>query len=275
VPGDYHRHGMAEQLSFRLEPALPRPADVAPMWPTPAPEPFDSPGHLFEPSWGGHRVLAFIDPGADGSPGSGTVRLVDGEGRDLSGALPELAGLAVRVAARSAVLDGELVVVDGHGRPDPAALLARLRGAPGRTVALLVYDLLHVDGRWLLSLALVKRRRELRRILRPGDEVVAVPAIAGEGRALHDAVVAQGLPGVLAREAASPYLPGVRSGLWRTIAAVPGSVTAVGFAPDATPGALAGADSTEADELGVADAQGTGPVLALFRRLPLDDDPEG
>jgi bifunctional non-homologous end joining protein LigD len=263
---------MAEQLSFRLEPALTRPAEVAPMWPTPAPEPFDSPAHLFEPTWAGHRVLVFVDPAPDGAAGGGTVRVVDADGRDLASVLPELAGLAVRVAAASAVLDGELVVADARGRPDVDGLAARLAGRPGRPVALLVYDVIHVDGRWLLAVPLTKRRRELRRILRPGDEVVAVPAIAGDGRALFDAVATQGIPGMLAREAASPYLPGVRSTLWRSVAVRPDASSSGGGAgtdadADAEPGAEAGA----ADGAGM----GTGPVLALFRRLPLGDDPEG
>ena len=175
----------AEQLSFRLEPALPRPGDVAPMWPVPRVDAFDSPDFLFEPTWGGHRVLAFVGPAE--AAGTGDVRIVDPRGLDLAPRLPELAGLAVRVAARSAVLDGELVVVDGRGRADDEQLRGRLNGAPGRPVALLVFDVLHLDGVWLLRTPLEKRREILRRILRPGDEVVVVPAIAGEGIALHDA----------------------------------------------------------------------------------------
>jgi bifunctional non-homologous end joining protein LigD len=247
---------MAEQLSFRLEPALPRPGNVAPMWPTPHPEPFDSPDFLFEPTWGGHRVLAYVEPAE--RAGDGEVRVVDGTGRELAALLPELAGLAVRVVARSAVLDGELVVVDARGRADDEALRERLAGKPGRTVALLVFDLLHLDGRWLLNQPLHKRRDLLGRVLRPGDEVVMVPAVEGEGRALYDAVAAQGIAGVLARRRASPYLPGVRSALWRSIAAVP--------AGDAGP------DELDADQPPEEPVSGTAPVLALFRRLPFDED---
>ena len=94
-------------------------------------------------------------------------------------------------------------------------------GEPGRPVAFLAFDLLHLDGRALISQPLVRRREALRRVLRPGDEVVAVPAIATEGIALFEAVVAQGVAGILARQRQSPYLPGVRSRLWRFIAATP------------------------------------------------------
>lgn len=242
----------AEQLSFRLDPALPNPGDLAPMWPVPRPDAFDSPDFMFEPTWGGHRVFAFVGPAE--TPGTGEARLVDPTGLDLAPRLPELAGLAVRVAARSAVLDGELVVVDDAGRADDDGLRARLNGQPGRPVALLVFDLLHLDGVWLLRTPLEKRRAQLRRVLRPGDEVVMVPAIAGEGRALHDAVSAQGIAGVLARRRTSPYLPGVRSRLWRAIPA------ATGEAPSTPPAA-----DTEG-------SGGTAPVLALFRRLPFAED---
>jgi bifunctional non-homologous end joining protein LigD len=260
-PTGYHRLAMAEQLTFSLEAALPRPGDVAPMWPTPRPDPFDSPDWLFEPTWGGHRALAFVSPGSSPSfsPGTGSVRVVDPRGVDVGLVLPELTGLAVRVAAGSAVLDGELVVADAHGRADDEALRLRLSGHAGRPVAFLVFDLLHLDGKWLLNVPLDKRRALLRKVLRPGDEVVMVPAITGEGRALHAAVSAQGIAGVLARRRSSPYLPGVRSRLWQSMLA--GS-------PEATSAALA--------EPGpAADPQGTAPVLALFRRLPFDEEPEG
>jgi bifunctional non-homologous end joining protein LigD len=247
----------AEQLSFRLDPALPAAGPVAPMWPVPRPDAFDSPDHLFEPTWGGHRVIAYVGPAEHA--GGGDVRLIDPTGLDLAPRLPELTGLAVRVAARSAVLDGELVVVDGAGRADDEALRSRLNGGPGRPVALLVFDILHLDGVWLLRTPLEKRRATLKRALRPGDEVVVVPAIAGEGRALHDAVSAQGIAGVLARRRTSPYLPGVRSRLWRSIAA-------------AEPGSAPAVQASEPSDLAI-DGGGTAPVLALFRRLPFDEEP--
>jgi bifunctional non-homologous end joining protein LigD len=246
---------MRDQLSLRLEPDVPvlpnLPAALRPMLPRPITEPFDSDAHLFEPSWGGLRVLAFVGP-AD-APGGGDVVLVDGVGRELP-ALPELSGLAVRVDARSAVLDGELVVVGANGLADADELARRLGGARGRPVAYLAFDLLHLDGRSLLSAPLVRRREALRRVLRPGDEVVAVPAIAGEGRALHAAAATQGIAGVMARQRSSPYLPGVKSRLWR-------------FIPTLAPG-LVPFPAGEAGETELPTAA-SAPVVALIRRLPL------
>jgi ATP-dependent DNA ligase len=221
----------------------------------PLPEAFDSDEHLFEPWWGGTRALVFVGPAE--TAGAGDVRVVDVDGTDRTAALPELAGTAVRVAARSAILDGELVVVDADGRADADALAARLDGRAGRPVAFLAFDLLHLDGRSLLNQPLVRRREALRRILRPGDEVVAVPAIATEGRALFDAIVGQGLAGMMARQRQGPYLPGIRSRLWRLIPAAPGT--------------LAAADLADAPDEPAA-ASATAPVLQLLSRLPLDDE---
>jgi bifunctional non-homologous end joining protein LigD len=249
---------MADQLSLRLEAdQLPDLPDLRPMLPRPLPSPFDSDEHLFEPWWGGERALAMIGP-AD-LAGTGEVRIRGADGRDLTSLLPELAGLAVRVAARSAILDGELVVVDAAGRADPAELARRLAGEPGRSAAFLAFDLLHLDGRSLLSQPLFRRREALRRVLRPGDEVVAVPAIATEGIALFDAVVAQGIAGVLARQRSSPYLAGVRSRLWRYVAAGAGAT------------AIAGAGTAGATGEADAVAAASAPVLALISRLPLED----
>jgi ATP-dependent DNA ligase len=266
---------MPDQLSLALEPLTPRlPATLRPMLARTALEPFDSPDHLFEPNWGGTRVLAFIERNAE--HGRARVRLLDERGRDVAPLLPELERLTERVAADSVVLDGEVVVVDRLGRGDALALASRLRGKPGPAVAFLAFDVLYHDGRPLLNTALDRRRALLRRLLRPGDEALAVPSIAGDGRALFAAVVDSGIAGVMGRLRRSPYLPGVRSRMWQFVARDAAAGAGAGAETDATgAGALATPEQQMdlATEPGAAsDAQTrNAPMLALIRRLPLDD----
>jgi len=252
---------MRDQLSLRLEPeiaTLPNlPDGLRPMLPRPASEPFDSTAHLFEPAWGGLRALAFIGPAE--TAGAGDVRIVDGSGREVGARLPELGGMAVRLDARSAILDGELVAVDDSGRADDAELRRRIAGEPGRAIAFLAFDLLHLDGRSLLTMPLHRRRELLRKVLRPGDEVVAVPAIAAEGRALHAAAAAQGIAGIMARQRTSPYLSGVTSRLWQFIPVEPATAA----------GAAGGRVAQETLALEDHAPTAAAPVLALISRLPL------
>jgi len=62
----------------------------------------------FEIKWDGYRTIAHV---ADGR-----VRLQSTAGHDVTGRWPEFSGLAGAVNARSAILDGELVVFDDDGR---------------------------------------------------------------------------------------------------------------------------------------------------------------
>ena len=253
--------GTSDQLTMQLDPPLPRlPSGLRPMLARPLPEAFDSSAHLFEPIWGGARALALIGPAAEA--GMGDVSLVAEDGTQGPAPL-DLAGLAARVAARSAVLDGEIVVVDDDGRLDHEELARRFAGEPGRPLSYLAFDILDLDGRSLLNLSLEKRRALLRQVLRPGDEVVAVPSIAAEGKALFEAVTGQGLFGIRARQRTSPYLPGVRSRLWRSVA-VGGATSA-----RADAAAMAAATDIAGDTAGRSEH-----VLALIRRLPLEFDEE-
>ena len=252
--------GPSDQLTMRLEPPLPNlPAGLRPMLARPLPDPFDSEAHLFEPIWGGARALALIGPAEE--PGAGAVRLVAEDGTEGPAPL-DLAGLAARVQARSAVLDGEIVVVDEAGRLDREELGRRFAGEPGRSMSYLAFDLLHLDGRSLLNLPLDRRRALLRQVLRPGDEAVSVPSIAAEGRALFEAVTGQGLYGIRARQRSSPYLPGVRSRLWRSVA-VDGQAS--------IEARLVVGLGGSGDALDIKPAR-TELVLALIRRLPLEFD---
>jgi ATP-dependent DNA ligase len=226
------------------------PTAIRPMMPRGAEAPFDSMDHVFEPSWGGRRALAFIEPGRPDGP---HLRLIDVTGRDLAPLLPELAGIVESVAEPPTILDGEVVVPDFSGRADPAALERRLAGGPAnrQTPIYLVFDILWTAGRPLVAQPLVRRRERLSKLVKPSAELVILPGVVGEGRELHFAVAQQGLAGVMARHLRSPYLPGRHSDLWRWIPTQPGEVPLHAL-PEPIPGPAR-------------------PVLALIQKLPLDD----
>jgi bifunctional non-homologous end joining protein LigD len=256
----------SDQLSLDLDAERPGlPADLRPMLPRTAVEPFDDSDHLFEPWWGGERAFAIVE--LDESTGAGTVRIPIRRGEDVSAVVPELAGsggLIGRLGGRSGVMDGCLVAVDSAGRPDPLTLAERLAGRPGGPVVYLAFDLVALDGRPLIGEPLERRRELLRRIVEPGGPLLVVPAIPGEGRALHAAAGAQGIPATIARHRRSPYLPGVRSRLWQL---VPTGVETA---------AADGRDRPVVGSAGLAvvgePATATAPILALIQRLPLDPE---
>jgi ATP-dependent DNA ligase len=242
---------VSDQLNLDLTGDVARlPRSLRPMMPRSAEAPFNSSDHVFEPSWGGRRALAFIEPGRVGRP---SLRLVDADGRDLAPHLPELAYIAELVGEQPAILDGEIVVPDRAGRMDHDALAGRL--ADGQTTGLspvyLNFDLLWAGGRPLIAQPLVKRREHLAKIVTPSPELVLVPGVVNDGLELHFAVAQQGLAGVMARHLRSPYLPGRRSDLWRWIPTQPGEVP-LHLLPEPV-------------------AVPARPVLALIQRLPFDD----
>ncbi|HEU4759910.1 MAG TPA: non-homologous end-joining DNA ligase [Dehalococcoidia bacterium] len=191
------------------------PAAIPPMLAAPGGEPFDSPSHVFEVKWDGVRALAFLE--------DGTVRLQDRYLRDVTFQYPEMQDLASAVRERGVVLDGEIVALDGEGRPQIALLQERLlaedaegeRRAAGRWPAVYqAFDLLYCDGRSLLNHPLWRRKKLLREVVKP-EAVLRVPDyVTAEGMAFFAAVQEHELEGVIAKERDSLYRPGERSRAW-------------------------------------------------------------
>ena len=152
------------------------------MLPRPLPEPFDSDEHLFEPWWGGERALVVDRAGrAAGRRRRSSVRRRR-RAATCRRRCPSWPGWPSGSPRGRRSSTASWSSSTPPGRADRAELARRLAGEPGRPVAFLAFDLLHLDGRSLLSQPLVRRREALRRVLRPGDEVVAVPGDRHRGQ---------------------------------------------------------------------------------------------
>ncbi len=158
----------------------------------------------YEIKWDGYRTLAFVDDGA--------LRLQSSTGIDVTAKYPEMAGLAGAVNAPSAIIDGELVVLDPQGRPSFEALQRHTTQA-----AFYAFDVLQVAGTDTVSLPYEQRRALLEQLIEPGANWLVPAYRVGDGQELLDATAAQGLEGVMAKRLGSPYQPGKRTPNWRKV----------------------------------------------------------
>jgi bifunctional non-homologous end joining protein LigD len=118
-----------------------------------------------------------------------------------------------RLSADHFSLDGEIVAFDGADFRGFADLQRH-----GRTMAavLCAFDLPQQQGRDLTRLPLTERKRLLRDVIEPNDELFPVEPLAGDGVSLLREACAKGWEGLVAKRAASAYVSG-RSLDWRKL----------------------------------------------------------
>jgi bifunctional non-homologous end joining protein LigD len=186
-------------------------------------------GWAFEWKWDGMRGLVHI--------GSGQVRIMSRNNRDVTPSYPELRGV---FPDREAVFDGEIVACGSDGAPSFGELQKRMHVArptpalvAGTPVTMHLFDLLYLDGRDLTGLPYVERRVALEGLDVAGERLQVPPYHVGVTAEHMLACAAEhGLEGVVAKRLTSTYAPGRRSPAWvkiplrRTV-----DVTVVGWQP--------------------------------------------
>jgi len=177
--------------------------------------PADESKWAFEVKWDGIRAIARCEAGrAEG--GSGRLQLLTRNEIDRAARYPELAVLGEALGSHSAMLDGEIVTFDEHGRPSFQGL-AEHDAPSARQASYMVFDLLWLDGESLLDLPYLERRERLLALGLDGDRVRVPAHYVGEGTALLTASREQNLEGIVAKRLDSPYVPGGRRGEWLKI----------------------------------------------------------
>ena len=261
------------------------PDRMRPMLTMPSSAPFDSANYAFDVAWDGVRALARIE--------AGEVRLWGRDLSDLTGRYPEVQALG-RLAPPQTIVDGELIVSDPNGRPDPTALELRQRAAGSQEMAraaavrpatYVIYDLLYLRGRTLLKEPLLRRRARLKQSIPSAGRIYVVEPVAGDGLAFYDAARENGLEGVVAKRKDSPYRPGQRHPDWLQIDAVRRQDFAIlGFVPGAgdhlieslVAGTFDGRGFRPAGRVvGGFDAATSKRLRKLLDALPAAEKPEG
>ena len=126
------------------------------------------------------------------------------------------------------MLDGEVVALDSNEQPVPGALpdrqsmetdAARRRAVRDHPVAVMLFDLLYLDGHMTTALGYTQRRTQLEGLKLSGPHWQTPAYHHGDGDALLQAARAQGLSGVVAKRLDSEYEPGEKSKHWILVGA--------------------------------------------------------
>ena len=168
---------------------------------------FDNADWIYEIKWDGYRAIAEISTNA--------VQLYSRNGNDFSQNYPVITA-ALNSIKHSAILDGEIVVLNENGFPD-FQKIQHYKDNTDFPLCYYVFDLLSLDGKDLTHLPLTDRK-ELLKALLPKNEVIKYSDhIKEKGISFFNAAVQNNLEGIMAKKADSEYYAGKRSNEWLKI----------------------------------------------------------
>jgi bifunctional non-homologous end joining protein LigD len=194
------------------------PRFVKPMLARAHPTPPEGDDWAFEFKWDGVRAIVRWD--------GGRLALYSRLGNDITARYPELHGLGDLLGDRPAMLDGEIVALDRHGRPSFQRIQYRIHANGPRKVAemakrapavCMVFDVLWLDGERLIDRTYDERREALDGLGLCRGPWQAPERHIGHGEAMLKAAMHTGLEGVVAKRRDSVYEPDRRSGVWRKV----------------------------------------------------------
>jgi DNA ligase-1 len=140
---------------------------------------------------------------------------------DVSAALPDVIGLLQGSTTHDVILDGEVIAIK-DGRPMPfQSVLRRFRRrhdiAEAQEEILMVpnvFDILYLDGKTLIDLPFLERRKILVEVV---TQYVAPQVVSADPQVIEDTnnrALAAGHEGIMLKVPGSPYTPGQRGKYW-------------------------------------------------------------
>lgn len=184
---------------------------------------------LYEIKWDGYRLAVHIEPAG--------VQILTRGGHDWTHRFPAIVEAARDLGIRTAILDGEAVVLDDQGIPDFRLLQNSLGGRGGKRTSkeaeLYAFDLLYLDGQDLTSMELISRRHLLQDLIGNTDGAIKFSETieTDDPEALLANACQHSLEGIIAKRKDSSYRSG-RGGEWLKIKCVQSeSFFIIGYEP--------------------------------------------
>lgn len=179
-----------------------------------AERPFNSKDWIFEVKWDGIRAISYVND---------ELSIKTRNNKELRYNFPELEEL--KNLTRRVVLDGEIVVIH-EGMTDFQTLIERSKLTSIRDIermsrefpaTYVVFDLLEKDGKSLIDLPLMERKKTLSEALKEGKHVVLSVFVEEEGEFYYQEALKKGVEGIMGKKKDSRYTPAVRSENWLKI----------------------------------------------------------
>ena len=157
----------------------------------------------------------------------GNVKIFSRRLTDVTESLPEVVETVKRnIKVESAILEGEVIAVDGEGHPLPFQhLMRRFKrvheiedAASTIPVKLFLFDILYLNGQSLIALSYLQRRQILEEYAGeiPLTKQIITDSVEEAERFLKEALNA-GHEGLMAKKIDSDYVPGIRGKRWLKI----------------------------------------------------------
>jgi bifunctional non-homologous end joining protein LigD len=181
--------------------------------------PFDSREWVFEVKWDGVRAILFINKVEH------IVELRSRNDKSITHRYPELLSpLKSAINCKeSAILDGEIVVLNEKGFPDFQMHQRRMNVDYSKDIERLAkelpstyyfFDILYLEGKNLQSLPFVDRRQILSSVIIPNDRIKISDFIEEKGIDTFQKLRDFNLEGMMAKKKSGQYIQGARSADW-------------------------------------------------------------
>ncbi|MEI9406987.1 DNA ligase D [Mesorhizobium argentiipisi] len=159
---------------------------------------------LHEIKYDGYRTELVIE--------GGQARAFTRRGYDWSHRYKRILQTAANLPIKSAILDGEAVVLGKTGLPDFQALERELGNPNSSKIIFFAFDLLHLNGRDLRAQPLIERKAALQTLLQESAPTLTYAEhLELGGKDVYDHACRMGLEGIVSKRADSPYRSGIQA----------------------------------------------------------------
>ncbi|TGQ89196.1 ATP-dependent DNA ligase [Mesorhizobium sp. M8A.F.Ca.ET.208.01.1.1] len=172
---------------------------IEPLMPTLVNKPPEGDAWIHEVKFDGYRSQIIKDETG--------VRVFTRRGLDWTGKYRDLAKAAGDLEVESAIIDGEIIVLNDAGLSDYGALRKAITSRQ-HDLYFVAFDLLHINGHHIRDMPLEDRREILAEMIPDGQRIQFSQALAGEASAIFHLIDQAGMEGMVSKRRDSKYRSG-------------------------------------------------------------------